>query len=1342
VKPRRCSAPAVIVCIALALIAWAAVSRGGGTVQAASSIAFVQSTSIAQTGGRTASKAFPDNVTSGHLIIVGSFVGLGASVSVTDSLGNTFTQVAHQTVASDHDADVFVGTVASSGADTITVNAGSGENVYAFSMHEYSGVSATVDASATAQGNSTAAASGSLTTVTSNDLVFAWFTNGSNHKNENFSSLNSAYTMREMSGTGTLQCYAFANCVESGDLVAGATLTTNATATLNVSDIWSATVIAFKGAGPVLVSGLACNPTTLGPSAVSTCTVTLTQTAATVSSVTLASNNTSLTVPASVTVAAGATTATFSATTAATIASDQSATVAATLGSSSSTATINLVPAVVTPVLVSGVACIPASLGQGAVSICTVTLNQTALTGGSSVTLASNNASLTVPAAITIGAGATTATFSAIAAAIIASNQSATVTATLGSSSQSAAISLVASVTPTALVCTPTSLGPNASSTCTVTLNQSAPSSGTSVTLTSNDTLLTVPASVMVAAGATTATFSATASANIASNQSAMITATASGISRTATIDLVMTPGQAITFVQSTSTAQTGGRTASKAFPDGVTSDHLIIVGSFVDLGATVSVTDSLGNTFTQVAHQTVASDHDADVFVGTAGSSGADTITLNAGSGKNVYAFSIHEYSGVTTTVDASATAQGSSTAAASGSLTTITPNDLIFAWFTNGSNHKNENFSSLNSAYTKREMSGTGTTQCYAYANCVESGDLVAGATLTTNATATLDVADIWSATVVALKGAGSTLGDTTPPTVPTNLSASAVSQSQINLSWSPSTDNVGVAGYQVFRNGTMIGNSSGTSFSDTPLSASTTYTYTVTAFDAAGNVSAQSLPASATTLPPGIPPPSGVPSLVHSTASENSQGNTGTGGNTTVYSANIDPVIPGNCLGVAFGWSTYYSQPSGFAPTDDKGDKFYQVAENPDDTTNYYKMQVWMTPPITSGARYVSIPFGVQTTEVQAIVFEVANCGATSGAIVDGQSSNTGSGTAVTAGSLTPGTSGDLLLQFAVVDTASCSGSQCKRTIPAATGVSAFSQSNITWALRHAELLDGTLMQGGVYSSATAIDPEMTLASSGGWISIAIAIKGASGGGAPTGPNISSIQHVSMWSTAQSGPGYANPSVTQFPSACATDCTVVVAVNGGCDISSISYGGTPLSKRLTYIGPGASETEQFFDLVGYTPDNADKFSITPDLGCTSVNGYDWTWTLVFYDFADTYSFSFDKVTSPGASGYVTGSCSGATCDTVGASITPAVSSGILLTEASQWYNQVSGISTPWLLDVIYDSTLYQSPALDEQNGWAHYYNTSTSSETPTWNYISTAQVAGFWASASISYSAVVSP
>ena len=88
---------------------------------------------------------------------------------------------------------------------------------------------------------------------------------------------------------------------------------------------------------------------------------------------------------------------------------------------------------------------------------------------------------------------------------------------------------------------------------------------------------------------------------------------------------------------------------------------------------------------------------------------------------------------------------------------------------------------------------------------------------------------------------------------PSVPTGLSATAVSQSQINLSWSASTDTggSGLSGYRIYRGGSQIGTSATTSYSDPSLAAGTTYSYRVAAYDVAGNVSAQSSPASATTL-----------------------------------------------------------------------------------------------------------------------------------------------------------------------------------------------------------------------------------------------------------------------------------------------------------------------------------------------------------------------------------------------------------------------------------------------------------------------------------------------------------
>jgi YVTN family beta-propeller protein len=95
-----------------------------------------------------------------------------------------------------------------------------------------------------------------------------------------------------------------------------------------------------------------------------------------------------------------------------------------------------------------------------------------------------------------------------------------------------------------------------------------------------------------------------------------------------------------------------------------------------------------------------------------------------------------------------------------------------------------------------------------------------------------------------------------DIQPPTVPTGQGANAVSSSQINLSWDTSTDNVAVATYHVFRNGVQVAtvNSQSLAFGDTGLTASTLYNYGVSACDAAGNCSAPSASAPATTLAPG--------------------------------------------------------------------------------------------------------------------------------------------------------------------------------------------------------------------------------------------------------------------------------------------------------------------------------------------------------------------------------------------------------------------------------------------------------------------------------------------------------
>lgn len=81
---------------------------------------------------------------------------------------------------------------------------------------------------------------------------------------------------------------------------------------------------------------------------------------------------------------------------------------------------------------------------------------------------------------------------------------------------------------------------------------------------------------------------------------------------------------------------------------------------------------------------------------------------------------------------------------------------------------------------------------------------------------------------------------LPDASAPSAPRNLAASYLRSSDIGLAWSPAGDNVGVAGYEVWRDGATIAAVSATSYRDTALSGGTTYDYQVVAFDVAGNLS----------------------------------------------------------------------------------------------------------------------------------------------------------------------------------------------------------------------------------------------------------------------------------------------------------------------------------------------------------------------------------------------------------------------------------------------------------------------------------------------------------------------
>ena len=140
------------------------------------------------------------------------------------------------------------------------------------------------------------------------------------------------------------------------------------------------------------------------------------------------------------------------------------------------------------------------------------------------------------------------------------------------------------------------------------------------------------------------------------------------------------------------------------------------------------------------------------------------------------------------------------------------------------------------------------------------------------------------------------GARTGDTQAPTVPTNLNATAVSSSQIDLSWTASTDDTTVPGYSIYRDGVLVTTTVNTTYQDAGLAPSTNYSYTVAAFDAAGNLSAQSAEANAITATGNVFYVGPGETYTTIQAAANAVGSTIVGGDTVIVRDGIYTVTPG--------------------------------------------------------------------------------------------------------------------------------------------------------------------------------------------------------------------------------------------------------------------------------------------------------------------------------------------------------------------------------------------------------------------------------------------------------------
>jgi len=273
---------------------------------------------------------------------------------------------------------------------------------------------------------------------------------------------------------------------------------------------------------------------------------------------------------------------------------------------------------------------------------------------------------------------------------------------------------------------------------------------------------------------------------------------------------------------------------------------NAVIVG-WNDTTATVSsVADTKGNVYALAVGPTLLSGSlSQSIYYSkniAAAAAGANTVTVKFSTAANYPDIRILEYRGLDTNnpLDVATGAAGNSATSDSGAVTTTNANDLLV-----GANTTFSSTAAGGTGYTRRIITNP-------------DGDLAEDMLVTTtgsyHAMATLTRAAAWVMQLVAFKAAGAA----PTPTAPANLTATAASSSQINLSWTAATEAGGtISSYWVERcqgasctSFTQIGTSTTTAFSNAGLTGSTSYSYRVRATDATNNLGPYSNTASATT------------------------------------------------------------------------------------------------------------------------------------------------------------------------------------------------------------------------------------------------------------------------------------------------------------------------------------------------------------------------------------------------------------------------------------------------------------------------------------------------------------
>jgi chitodextrinase len=225
-------------------------------------------------------------------------------------------------------------------------------------------------------------------------------------------------------------------------------------------------------------------------------------------------------------------------------------------------------------------------------------------------------------------------------------------------------------------------------------------------------------------------------------------------------------------------------------------------------------------------------------------------SVKATRSSGSYVGSITVTTFVGASTTVDGAVVSASAATGAPSATLSTTRPG----SWVWGAGNDWDKSASRTvgpNQTKVDEFLAAVGDTFWVQRQSAPTPATGITAVTINDTAPTT----DRWNLSLIEIAPA---VVDTTPPSTPTGVSATAISQTRVDLAWSASVDDIAVTGYDILRNGTKIATSATTTFSDTTVAAGTTYSYSVDAYDAAGNISASSAPATVSTPAADTTPP----------------------------------------------------------------------------------------------------------------------------------------------------------------------------------------------------------------------------------------------------------------------------------------------------------------------------------------------------------------------------------------------------------------------------------------------------------------------------------------------------